>query len=130
MLNFCARRAYGRLSRRAFFEVGSLGLGGLTLADLLRLRAHGAVSENASHKAIIMVYLPGGPSHIDMYDLKPAAPAEYRGEFRPIRTNVPGIDVCELMPRHARIADQFAIVRGLKTQGNHDPTELLTGISA
>ena len=77
-----------------------------------------------------MVYLPGGPSHIDMYDLKPDAPAEYRGEFKPIRTNVPGVDVCELMPRHAAIADKFTILRGLKTQGNHDPTELLTGIPA
>ena len=77
-----------------------------------------------------MVYLPGGPSHMDMYDMKPDAPVEYRGEFRPICTNVPGIDVCELMPRHAALADKFSIVRGLRTQGNHDPTELLTGIPA
>src|SRR5258708_34114609 len=65
-----------------------------------------------------------------MSDLKPDARAEYRGEFKPIRTNVPGLDVCELMPMHATIADKFAILRGLKTQGNHDPTELLTGIPA
>jgi hypothetical protein len=118
------------LSRRDFLRIGALGLGGLTLADLMRLRAEGNTRTETSHKSVIMVYLPGGPSHIDMYDLKPAAPAEYRGEFRPIRTNVPGIDVCELMPQHAKIADRFAIVRGLKTQGNHDPTELLTGIPA
>ncbi|MFO0817034.1 MAG: DUF1501 domain-containing protein [Pirellulales bacterium] len=79
---------------------------------------------------MIMVYLPGGASHIDMYDLKPDAPAEYRGEFYPIPTNVPGIDVCELMPQHAKIADKFSIIRGLRTRGNHDPTELLTGIHA
>jgi hypothetical protein len=118
------------VSRRDFLRIGALSVGGLSLADLLRLRAQGAVRSEAAHKAVIMVYLPGGPSHIDMYDLKPDAPAEYRGEFRPIRTNVPGIDVCELMPQHAKIADRFAIVRGLKTQGNHDPTELLTGIPA
>ena len=72
-----------------------------------------------------MVYLPGGPSHIDMYDMKPDAPSEYRGEFAPIQTNVPGMALCELMPRQARLADKFAIVRGLQTRGNHDPTELL-----
>jgi hypothetical protein len=65
-----------------------------------------------------------------MYDLKPDAPAEYRGEFAPIATNVPGIEVCELMPEHAKIADKFSIIRGLRTHGNHDPTELLTGIPA
>jgi hypothetical protein len=109
---------------------GALGAGGLTLAHLLRLKAEGAVQPQSAHKAVIMVYLPGGPSHIDMYDLKPDAPVEYRGEFRPTRTNVPGMDVCELMPRHAALADKFAILRGLRTQGNHDPTELLTGIPA
>ena len=118
------------VSRRDFLRIGALGVGGLTLADLLRLKAQGAVRSDAAHKAVIMVYLPGGPSHIDMYDLKPDAPAEYRGEFKPIRTNVPGLDVCELMPMHAKIADKFSVLRGLKTQGNHDPTELLTGIPA
>jgi hypothetical protein len=116
------------VSRRDFLRIGALGAGGLTLADLLRLKAQGAA--RSSHKSVIMVYLPGGPSHIDMYDLKPDAPVEYRGEFKPIRTNVPGLDVCELMPRHAAIADKFSILRGVRTQGNHDPTELLTGIPA
>jgi hypothetical protein len=130
MLNFSAPRAYGRLTRRAFFQVGSLGLGGLTLADILRLRAQGGVSEGASHKAIIMVYLPGGPSHIDMYDMKPDAPIEIRGEFRPIQTNVAGMQLCELMPLQARIADKLAIVRGLTTPGGHDSRELTTGFRA
>ena len=105
MLTFRAPRLPGRtsddVSRRDFLRIGALGVGGLTLADLLRLKAQGTVRSPSAHKAVIMVYLPGGPSHIDMYDLKPDAPAEYRGEFSPIRTNVPGIDVCELMPRHA-----------------------------
>src|SRR2546423_5619975 len=122
------------IARRDFLRVGALGLGGLTLADLLRCRAAGAEANHSSnrpsHKAVIMIYLCGAPSHQDTYDLKPDAPAEYRGEFRPIRTNVPGLDLCELMPRQAAIADQFAILRGLRTHGNHDPTELLTGIHA
>src|SRR5207244_10539476 len=64
-------------------------------------------------KGIIMVLLPGGPTHVDTFDLKPEAPAEIRGEFRPIATNVPGIDLCEHMPRLARMADKFAIIRSL-----------------
>jgi hypothetical protein len=102
----------------------------LSLPDLLRQRAQGSGAKNARAKSVIMVYLPGGPSHLDMYDMKPGAPAEYRGEFRPIRTRVPGLDICELMPRQAQLADRFAVVRGLQTRGNHDPTELLTGIPA
>jgi hypothetical protein len=134
MLTLFGPRLPGRtcdgISRRDFLRIGALGAGGLTLADLLRWKAQGAVRPEATARSVILVYLPGGPSHIDMYDLKPDAPAEYRGEFRPTRTNVPGMDVCELMPRQATIADKFAIVRGLQTHGNHDPTELLTGIPA
>jgi hypothetical protein len=134
MLTLLGPRLPGRtcdgVSRRDFLRIGALSVGGLSLADLLRLKAQGAVRPDSAHKAVIMVYLPGGPSHIDMYDLKPEAPAEFRGEFKPIRTNVAGLDVCELMPMHARIADKFSVLRGLKTQGNHDPTELLTGIPA
>jgi len=129
MLTFYSRgtgRTCDGVSRRDFLRIGALSAGGLTLADVLRLRAE----TGTGPKSVIMVYLPGGPSHIDMYDLKPDAPAEYRGEFKPIQTNVPGLSICELMPLQARIADQFAIVRGLQTQGNHDPTELLTGIPA
>jgi hypothetical protein len=134
MLTVFGPRTPGRtcdgVSRRDFLRLGALGVGGLSLADLLRLKAQGAVRPESAHKAVIMVYLPGGPSHIDMYDLKPDAPAEYRGEFKPIRSKVPGLDVCELMPRQAALADRFAVIRGLRTHGNHDPTELLTGIHA
>lgn len=124
------RNAGGGYTRRRFLSVGSLCVGGLTLADLLRLRADADGGPQVRQKSVIMVYLPGGASHIDMYDLKPDAPAEYRGEFRTIGTNVSGINVCELLPHHARIADKFSIVRGIRTHGNHDPTELLTGIHA
>jgi hypothetical protein len=117
------------LSRREFLRVGALGLGGLTLADLLGHRAQGAEAARASHRAVIMIYLCGAPSHQDMYDLKPDAPAEYRGEFRPIRSNVPGIDICELMPLQARIADKLAIIRNLRALATdtHMPEELLSG---
>ena len=86
------------ISRRDFLQVGALAVGGLSLVDLLRLKAQGAVPAASSVKSIIMVYLHGGPSHIDMFDMKPNAPAEFRGEFRPTRTNVPGLDICEYMP--------------------------------
>ena len=99
------------ITRREFLTVGALGLGGLTLADLLRLRGAGA-GRNSS-KAVIMVWLGGGPSQLDMYDLKPEAPAEFRGEFKPIRTNVPGFDLCEHLPLQAQIADRLAVVRSL-----------------
>lgn len=116
------------LSRREFIKVGTLGVGGLTLADLLRVRARAAPKPATRGKAIIMVYLNGGPSHIDLYDLKPDAPVEYRGEFRPIRTNVPGFDICELMPRQAQIADKLALIRNMQfRQQGHTPPELYTG---
>jgi hypothetical protein len=118
------------LSRRNFLKVGALGLAGPTLADLLRLRAQGAARKEAAHKAVILVYLGGGPSHIDMYDMKPNAPAEVRGEFRPIRTNMPGLDLCELMPLQAKIADRLAIVRGVGTRENlHHAHVVLSGVN-
>src|SRR6185312_8313472 len=97
------------ITRRSFRRAGALGLGGMTLADVLRLRAHAGASP--SPKSVIMVCLAGGPSHLDMYDMKPSAAVEYRGDFRPIPTRVPGLDICELMPLQARIADKLAIVR-------------------
>src|SRR5829696_9088129 len=99
------------LSRRAFLKVGGLALGGLSLPGLLR--AEGRAGGRASHKAIIMIYLPGGPSHLDMYDLKPEAPADVRGEFRPVRTNVAGIQVCEHLPRLAKLMDRLVLVRSV-----------------
>src|SRR5262245_31084029 len=85
------------ISRRNFLQIGAFGAG-LTLADLLRLRAAGAgqgSKATSATKSAIMIYLPGRPSHMDMYDLKPDAPKEFRGEFKPIATNVPGVQICE-----------------------------------
>ncbi|HVX64672.1 MAG TPA: DUF1501 domain-containing protein [Pirellulales bacterium] len=107
------RRFCDSLSRRDFLHVGLLG-GALTLPDLLRLRATAAAAGGTRQKSVIMVCLNGGPSHMDMYDLKPAAPAELRGEFKPIATNVPGFDLSELMPLQARIADKLAVVRSMQ----------------
>src|SRR5689334_19261825 len=86
------------ISRRNFLKAGSLGLGAWTLTDLCRLKAQGGLTPRETPKSIVMVYLYGGPSHIDTYDMKPNAPSEYRGLFSPIQTNVPGIQICELMP--------------------------------
>ena len=107
-----------------------LGLGGLSLADLLRLQGRGPSAPSRPPNPSSWSTFPADPATSICTIFKPNAPAEYRGEFKPIRTNVPGMEVCELMPRHAEIADKFAVLRGLKTQGNHDPTELLTGIPA
>ncbi len=99
------------LSRREFLKVGGLAMGGLSLTEMLALEAQAGVRKN--HKAIIMVFLPGGPPHQDMFDLKPEAPAEVRGEFKPIKTNVPGIEICEMMPNLAKMMDKCTIVRSL-----------------
>jgi hypothetical protein len=132
MLTISSRQRGGKtcdVARRNFLKIGSLCVGGLTLADLLRLQANGAPAKRASSKAVIMVWLEGGPSHIDIYDLKPNAPAEIRGEFKPIATCVPGMEICELLPLQAKIADQLAIIRNMTFQNNdhRPPEELLTG---
>src|SRR5690242_21279629 len=115
------------VSRRDFLRAGALGLGGIGLADVLRLRAE--TNDSSSPRAVIMVCLAGGPSHLDMYDLKPDAPADYRGEFRPIRTTVPGFDLCEHMPLQARIADKLALVRTVQfvEPMQHELEEVYTG---
>ena len=100
------------VTRRTFLRIGGLAMGGCSLPSLLQAEeAQAGVPRR--HKAIIMIYLSGGPSHQDMYDLKMDAPSEIRGEFRPIKTNVPGIDICEHMPRLAKMMDKFAIIRSL-----------------
>ena len=112
------------LSRRGFLKAGALG--GLALSDFLRLKAEGAVGGRS--KSVIMICLGGGPSHLDTYDMKPDAPAEIRGEFRPIATNVPGTRICELLPRQARIADKFSVVRSATWQEpDHQRIEIFTG---
>lgn len=96
------------------------------LGDLPRLRAGDG---SPRPRSIIMVLLIGGPSHIDMYDMKPDAPVEIRGDFRPIRTNVPGVEICEHLPRQALLADKLTIVRNMKFTGdNHSGEQLTTGL--
>ncbi len=114
------------ISRRSFLKIGGLALGGMSLADVLRAEARSG--KRSPHKAVIMVLLPGGPPHLDMYDLKPLAPAEIRGEFKPIHTSVPGIDICEHLPRIAARMDLFAIVRSLYGGlEDHNLHQCLTG---
>ncbi|MBI3866776.1 MAG: DUF1501 domain-containing protein, partial [Planctomycetia bacterium] len=118
------------LSRREFLRAGALGLGGLTLAELLR-RESSAESTNTAtrQKSVIYVVLGGGPSHIDMYDLKPLAPVEYRGPFQPIATSLPGVDICELMPRQAKMMHELALVRGIRSvENDHYLSEVYTGL--
>jgi len=99
------------VSRREFLKIGGLAMGGMSLSQLLALEAQAGVKSN--HKAVIMVFLCGGPPHQDMFDLKPEAPAEVRGEFKPIKTNVDGIEICEHLPRLAKMMDKCAIIRSI-----------------
>lgn len=114
-----AQRYCDGISRRNFLKIGAFGAG-LTLADMLRARATAAGTSAASaNKSVIMVYLPGGPSHMDMYDLKPEAPAEFRGEFKPIATSVPGVQISEHFPMQARMWDKMAVVRSCVSVDEH-----------
>jgi len=114
------------LNRRGFLKIGACGLG-LSLADMLRAQETGG-SRAPSRKSVIMICLFGGPPHQDMYDLKPDAPAEFRGEFKPIRTNVAGVDICELFPLQAKMWDKLAVIRSVVAgQSDHRDQETHTG---
>jgi hypothetical protein len=112
-------------SRRAVLRAGTLGIGGLTLPQILSLRS--AQSADARRDtAVILLWMTGGPSHIDTYDLKPSATAEIRGPFRPIATSQPGLDVCELLPRQAALGDRLTVIRSFRHQyGVHDDAQHL-----
>ncbi|NBV47225.1 MAG: DUF1501 domain-containing protein [Planctomycetia bacterium] len=114
------------IRRRDLLRVGTLSVGGLSLRDLL---AAEQATGRRSHKAVIMIYMCGAPAHQDMYDLKMEAPTEIRGEFRPIPTSVPGIEICEHMPRLAAIMDKCVPVRSVygSPDGNHDSFICYTG---
>ncbi len=103
----------GPVSRRDFLRIGTLGIGGFSLVDFLRLRGVAGPAFDDPDTSVIFVWLPGGPPHMETFDMKPDAPADYRGIFHPIATNVPGIDICELMPRLARVADRFTLIRSI-----------------
>jgi len=114
------------LSRRSFLQIGSLALGGLTLPELLKAEA--AAGVRSSHKSVILIYLVGGPPHQDLFDLKPNAPREIAGPWRPQATNVPGIQICEALPRLSRITDKLVIVRSLVgNQADHDAIQVFNG---
>lgn len=114
------------VTRRNFLQLGGLALGGLSMPRLMQAQEQSGAGR--SHKAIIMIFLPGGPPHQDMFDLKIDAPAEIRGEFKPIATNVPGIEICELFPRLARSMDKFTIIRSMVgCSGDHASYQCLSG---
>ncbi|MBN8623877.1 MAG: DUF1501 domain-containing protein [Planctomycetes bacterium] len=117
------------LKRRDFLKVGALGAS-LTLTDYLRLAKAGEVKSTAKAKAAIYIRLGGGPTHMDTFDMKPEAPVEYRGNLKPIKTNVPGMEICEKFPLLAKCADKFTILRGVShTLAAHElgSKYLLTG---
>ena len=114
------------LSRRSFLRIGALGLGGLNFSQLLRAEAQ--QGRGSSSKALILVYLPGGPPHQDMFDLKMNAPSEIRGEFSEIATSVPGIRICEHLPKMARMADKLAFIRSVVgAKDRHESFQCVTG---
>ena len=115
------------MTRRGFLKIGTLGLGGASLPQILRAESKTQLKP-LDHKAVIMIFLAGGPPHQDMWDLKTEAPSEVRGEFNPIKTNVPGVEICELFPQMATMMDKFSIIRSMVgAGGGHDAVPCLTG---
>ncbi|MGI9472384.1 MAG: DUF1501 domain-containing protein [Rubripirellula sp.] len=100
------------MKRRDMLKAGTLSIGGLTLGNYMRMAEAGQLQSGRAERAIF-IELPGGPSHLDTFDLKPDAPDEFRGSFNPIATNVPGIQISEHLPKLAAVADKFAILRGV-----------------
>src|SRR5881392_107759 len=114
------------LPRRSFLQIGALSLGGLTLPNLLR--AESEAGHRTRHKSVILIYLVGGPPHQDMFDLKPNAPKEIAGPWKPIATNVTGIRICEAFPRLAKMMDKLVVVRSLVgNQSDHDAIQVFSG---
>jgi hypothetical protein len=105
------------ITRRELLRAGTVGALGLSLPQYLQLKARGAANDKPP-RSIIFLWLWGGPSHLDTFDMKPGAPGDYRGPFRPIATNVPGMEICELFPKLARHADQFSLIRSLRHETN------------
>ena len=120
------QRLCNGISRRDVLRIGGLGLGGLSLPQLLQLEAQ--AGERLPHKAVIMIYMCGGPPHQDMYDIKVDAPQEMRGPFQPISTNVPGIQISEHLPRMAKIMDKLIPIRSMVgASGSHYSHQCMTG---
>ncbi len=130
MLNILGQRQpfCDGISRRDFLRIGGLAMGGLTLPKLLR--AEQAAGGRATGKSIINIYLPGGPTHMDTFDMKPTAAKEFRGELLPVATSVPGMEICELMPKLARMGDKFSVVRSITgLRDEHAPQQSDSGWS-
>lgn len=124
-----ARDFCDRVSRRDVLKIGTLAamgaMGGWTLPDILRAES---LSGRKSPKSVIMIYLVGGPPHQDMFDLKPLAPKEIAGPWRPIETNVPGFEICEAFPKLAKLADKLTVIRSLVgNQHDHDAIQVFNG---
>ena len=125
-------RCSGPLDRRSFMQIGLTGMATLSWPSLLKLRAANAALPQSERKAIIMVWLPGGQSHVDTYDPKPDIGSEYRGPFKTISTKVPGMQLTELLPMNAKIADKFTIVRSMNQKAGGHPAgsmQMLSGDS-
>ena len=101
-----------KVNRRTMLSVGSICLGGLSLPQLFQLQAQAGQTEK-KNRAVIVLWVHGGPSHLETYDMKPDAPSDYKGDFKPVRSTVPGLDVCELLPLHAQTAKRFSIIRSI-----------------
>lgn len=130
MLKIFAPRSHSSfcdgINRRNFLKIGGLGATGLSLPQLLAAESKAGIG--SSHKSVIMIYLVGGPPHQDMFDLKPDAPSEIAGPMRPTKTNVPGIEICDLFPQMAKRMDKFAIIRSLVgAQSGHNAFQCYTG---
>src|SRR5215470_24138 len=118
------RRYCDGLNRRSFLQLGVAGLASVGLPQVLRAREESAAKAGGTkNTSVILIWLDGGPSHMDLYDMKPDAPAEYRGIWKPIRTVVPGFDITELFPKQAQITDKFSMVRSL----HHDTGDHFAG---
>src|SRR4051812_43519174 len=116
------------VTRRSFLKLGGLAMGGLALPDLLRAEAQAGTGR--ANKSVIMVYLSGGLAHQDTFDLKPDAPEGIRGEFKPIATRVPGIQVGELLPRTAAMIDKLAVLRSIVgLRDEHSSFQNITGFT-
>mgnify|MGYP003664987998 FL=1 len=131
MLTLAGRRERGKsfcdgISRRNFLQIGALGGAGLTLPGLLR--ADAASGNGSSNKSVIMIYLVGGPPHQDLFDLKPNAPKEVAGPWQPIATSVPGMEICEALPKLAGMADKLVTIRSIiGSQAGHDAIQVFNG---
>src|SRR5438128_2810168 len=116
------------VSRRSFLKIGTLGLGAsaIALPDIFRAEARAGMQ--SSHKAVINIFLGGGPPHQDMWEIKTEAPKEIRGEFKPIATKVPGIQIGEVFPRIAAVMDKCVVIRSVVgARGGHDAEQCMTG---